>query len=75
VQIPGLPGAGVGDEHNKSFEQSAIESFEQEKAANHGKLEPLVYVLALSGAAQREPLGPASCAAGPRTAPGLASSW
>ena len=50
VQIPGLPGVRAwGDEHNKSFEQSAIESFEQEKAANHGKLEPLVYMLALSG--------------------------
>ena len=50
VQIPGLPGVRAwGDEHNKSFEQSAIESFDQEKAANHGKLEPLVYVLALSG--------------------------
>jgi hypothetical protein len=50
VQIPGLPGVRAwGDEHNKSFEQSAIESFEQEKAANHGKLQPLVYLLALSG--------------------------
>ena len=50
AQIPGLPGVRAwGDEHNKSLEQSAIESFEQEKAANHGQLEPLVYVLALSG--------------------------
>ena len=50
VQIPGLPGVRAwGDEHNQSLEQSAIESFEQEKAANHGKLEPVVYVLALSG--------------------------
>ena len=50
VQMPGLPGARAwGDENSKSFEQSAIESFEQEKAANHGKLEPVVHVLALSG--------------------------
>ena len=50
AQIPELPGVRAwGDEHNKSFEQSAIESIEQEKAANHGKLEPLVHVLALSG--------------------------
>ena len=50
VQIPGLPGVRAwGDEHNKSLEHSAIESFEQEKAANHGKLEPVVYMLALSG--------------------------
>ena len=50
VQIPGLHGVRAwGDEPSKSFEQSAIESLEQEKAANHGKLEPVVYVLALSG--------------------------
>jgi predicted acylesterase/phospholipase RssA len=50
VQIPGLPGARAwGDENSKSFEQSAIESIEQEQAANHGKLAPVLHVLALSG--------------------------
>jgi hypothetical protein len=50
VQIPGLPGVRAwGDEFSQSFEQSTIESLEQEKAANHGKLEPVLYVLALSG--------------------------
>jgi predicted acylesterase/phospholipase RssA len=50
VQMPGLPGARAwGDETSKSFEQSAIESVAQEKAANHGKLEPVLRVLALSG--------------------------
>jgi predicted acylesterase/phospholipase RssA len=50
VQIPELPGVRAwGDELSKSLEQSAIESLEQEKAANHGKLEPVVYMLALSG--------------------------
>jgi predicted acylesterase/phospholipase RssA len=38
-----------GDEFSPSFEQSALESLEQEKAANQGKLEPALYVLALSG--------------------------
>jgi hypothetical protein len=50
VQIPGLPGVRAwGDEPSKSFERSAIASFEQEKAANQEKLEPVVHVLALSG--------------------------
>jgi hypothetical protein len=50
VQIPGLPGVRAwGDEFSQSLEQSAFESIEQEKAANHGGLEPVLYVLALSG--------------------------
>ena len=50
VQIPELPGVRAwGDELSKNLEQSARESLEQEKAANHGKLEPVVYMLALSG--------------------------
>jgi hypothetical protein len=50
VQIPGLPGVRAwGDEFSKSLEQSARESIEQERVANHGKLEPVVYMLALSG--------------------------
>jgi hypothetical protein len=50
AQIPELPGVRAwGDEYSKSLEQSAIESMEQEKAANRGKLEPEAYVLALSG--------------------------
>jgi predicted acylesterase/phospholipase RssA len=45
-----MPGVRAwGDEYSKSFEQSAIDSLEQEKAANQGKLEPVVDVLALSG--------------------------
>ena len=50
VQIPGLPGVRAwGDEFSKSLEQSAVESIEQEKAAHQGKLEPVLYVLTLSG--------------------------
>jgi predicted acylesterase/phospholipase RssA len=50
VQIPGLPGVRAwGDEFSQGFEQSTIESLQQEKAANHGKLEPVLYVLGLSG--------------------------
>jgi predicted acylesterase/phospholipase RssA len=50
VQIPGLPGVRAwGDEFSLSLEESAIESLEQEKTANHGKLEEVVFVLALSG--------------------------
>jgi predicted acylesterase/phospholipase RssA len=53
VEIPGFPGVRAwGDEPSESLEQSAIESLEQEKAANHGKLEPVVYGLALSGGGQ-----------------------
>lgn len=50
VQMPGMSGVRAwGDEYSKSFEQSAVESIVQEKAANNGELEPVVYVLALSG--------------------------
>lgn len=50
VQIPGVPGVRAwGDEFSPSLEKSALESLEQEKAANQGKLEPVLYVLALSG--------------------------
>ena len=53
VQIPGLPGVRAwGDEPSESLMQSARESLEQEKAANHGKLEPVVNGLALSGGGQ-----------------------
>jgi predicted acylesterase/phospholipase RssA len=53
VQIPGLPGVRAwGDEPSESLQQSAIESLEQGKAANPGKLEPVVYGLALSGGGQ-----------------------
>jgi hypothetical protein len=50
VQMPGMPGVRAwGDVYSKSFEQSAAESIEQERAANNGELEPVIYVLALSG--------------------------
>lgn len=50
VEIAGLPGIRAwGDEYSESLEQSAIKSFEQELAANHGKLEPEITILALSG--------------------------
>lgn len=53
VQIPGLPGVRAwGDEPSDSLKQSAIEALEQEKAANHGVLPPVVYALALSGGGQ-----------------------
>jgi hypothetical protein len=53
VDVPGFPGVRAwGDEPSKSLKQSAIESLEQEKAANHGKLLPVVYGLALSGGGQ-----------------------
>jgi predicted acylesterase/phospholipase RssA len=53
VQVPGFPGVRAwADEPSESLKQSAIESLEQEKAANHGKLEPVVYGLALSGGGQ-----------------------
>jgi hypothetical protein len=48
--MPGMPGVRAwGDQYNKSFEQCAAESPEQEKAAKNGELEPVVNVLALSG--------------------------
>ena len=50
AQMPGMPGVRAwGDQYSKSFEQCAVESSEQEKAANNGELEPVVNVLALSG--------------------------
>lgn len=50
VEMPGMPGVRAwGDEYSESFEQSAVESIEQEKSANNGELEPLLNVLALSG--------------------------
>ncbi len=50
VEMPGMPGVRAwGDRYNKSFEQSAVESSEQEKAANKGEMDPVVNVLALSG--------------------------
>jgi hypothetical protein len=50
VQMPGMPGVRAwGDQYNKSFEQCAVESSQQEQAANNGELEPVVNVLALSG--------------------------
>jgi predicted acylesterase/phospholipase RssA len=50
VEIPRMPGVRAwGDVYSESLEKSAIESIRQEKAANHGKLEPVVYGLALSG--------------------------
>jgi predicted acylesterase/phospholipase RssA len=53
VQVPSFPGVRAwGDEPSESLKQSAIESLEQEKAANNGKLEPVVYGLALSGGGQ-----------------------
>lgn len=50
AQIPGLPDVrDWADAPSKLLLKSAMESIEQEKAANHGKLEPVVYGLALSG--------------------------
>ena len=50
VQMPGMPGVRAwGDQYSKSFEQSALEAVEQEKAACNGEPEPVVHVLALSG--------------------------
>jgi hypothetical protein len=58
VQVPGFPGVRAwGDEPSDSLKQSAIESLEQEKAANHGKLEPVVFGLALSGGGQNGAFG------------------
>jgi predicted acylesterase/phospholipase RssA len=53
IQVPGFPDVRAwGDEPSEALKQSAIEAIEQEKAANHGKLEPVVYGLALSGGGQ-----------------------
>jgi predicted acylesterase/phospholipase RssA len=53
VEVPGFPGVRAwGDEPSESLMQSAREAIEQEKAANHGVLAPVVYGLALSGGGQ-----------------------
>jgi predicted acylesterase/phospholipase RssA len=53
VEIPGLRGVRAwGDEPSPDLQRSAREALEQEKAANHGKLEPVIYGLALSGGGQ-----------------------
>lgn len=50
AQIPGMPGVRAwGDQYSECFEQSAVESSEQEAAASNGELAPVVNVLALSG--------------------------
>ena len=50
VQVTDLPGIRAwGDASNESLQQSALESLKQEIAANHGKLDPEVNFLALSG--------------------------
>ena len=50
AQVADLPGIRAwGDTLSESLEKSAIESILQEKAANHGKLEPEANFLALSG--------------------------
>lgn len=51
VQMPGFssPVRAWGNIYNRSFEESAIESIQQERAANHGKLENEADGLALSG--------------------------
>jgi predicted acylesterase/phospholipase RssA len=50
AHIPGLPYVrGWGGVPSKALTKSARESVEQEKAINHGKVEPVVSVLALSG--------------------------
>ena len=50
VQVADLPGIrDWGDVHSENLEQSALESIQQEMAANHGKLEPEMNFLALSG--------------------------
>jgi len=50
AQVADLPGIrSWGDASSDSLEQSAIESIEQELAANHGQLEPEAHFLALSG--------------------------
>ncbi len=50
AQVAGLPGIrDWGDVESKNLEQSALESVQQELAANHGRLEPEANFLALSG--------------------------
>jgi len=50
VQVADLPGIrDWGDVHSENLEQSALESIQQELAANQGRLEPEANFLALSG--------------------------
>jgi hypothetical protein len=50
AEVDALPGIRAwGDTLSESLEKSALESIRQEKAANHGKLEPEANFLALSG--------------------------
>ncbi len=50
AQVADLPGIRAwGDTYSESLQQSALESIKQEMAANHGKLEPEMNFLALSG--------------------------
>lgn len=50
VQMPGFHHVrSWGDVHSESLERSAIQSLQQERAANNGKLAPEISVLALSG--------------------------
>ncbi len=50
AEVANLPGIRYwGDVPSPSLEQSAIESVEQELAANNGRLEPVAHFLALSG--------------------------
>jgi len=50
VQVPGFKDIrGWGDTYSDVLFKSAKESIVQERAANHGKLQPDVYALALSG--------------------------
>jgi hypothetical protein len=53
VQIPGFPDVRAwGDTRSSSLEKSALNSIQQEKTANHGKLQEDVAGLALSGGGQ-----------------------
>jgi hypothetical protein len=53
VQMPGFSGIRAwGDVHSDTLEKSAKNSIKQELASNHGKLNPEVDALALSGGGQ-----------------------
>lgn len=50
AHMPGFPEVRAwGDVYSKSLEASATQSIQQEKAAHHGKVLPVLYALALSG--------------------------
>jgi hypothetical protein len=50
AEVADLPGIRAwGDTLSESLQKSALESIRQEKAANHGKLDPEANILALSG--------------------------